>query len=197
MLTNSFTTSTGTVKTISTAIGLTLDVLPTDVVLPKLFLTTYFVSMSVKADMNAIITLIPVTTKLTRSVSIGANVVATVVINKTCFKSGLSFVSSAAMMTARARGYGVDSGFHIGSLVMMPTTIVMLTVCTIVNVNLRTPASVPRMRCVGMLPCLMMLIATITNVGIVTILAVKALLYNIVNVDYRLLNTTKNCSLFN
>lgn len=145
VLTNTFTRDTGRVNTVSTAIGLALRVLPSGLLLTKVFVTTYFVSLSVKADMKAVITLAPITMKLTRGARVTLPFVITIIIKKSFFKSGLSFVSSAAVTSAGARRYIVHSGFEMGSLVIIPTTVVILNVCVFRKLSVATPA---RMRAV-------------------------------------------------
>lgn len=145
VLTKTFTRDTGRVNTVSTAMGLALRVLPSGLLLTNVFVTTYFVSLSVKADMKAVITLAPMTIKLTRGANVSLPCVITVIIKNSFFKSGLSFVSSAAVTSAGARSYIVESGFHIGFVVIMPTTLVVLNVCVFRKLSISTP---PRMRAV-------------------------------------------------
>lgn len=146
VLTKTFTRDTGRVKTVSTAMGLALRVLPSGLLLTNVFLTSYFVSLSVNADMNAVITLAPITVKLTRGAKVSLPFVMTIMINNSFFNSGLSFVSSAAVTSAGARKYIVHSGFQIGSVVIMPTTLIMLNVCVFRKLSISTPPLIRRVR---------------------------------------------------
>lgn len=91
-----------------------LDLVPTEFSISILFVITYFISITVKASIKAVALLAPVTMTISATSKFSLTFYITSIVKKTVFKSGLSFVSSAAVTTYGNRKYRVGSGFERG-----------------------------------------------------------------------------------
>ncbi len=131
---------------IEATVGLTLRVLPANMVLAGLFLASCLVSISIGTSVGTIVALTP-----------GDN---------------LSFISDTTVAATRTQGCKMSDKFRANSFVVMPAAVVVLVVYVVMGSSMPEVGEQPPVDWLRVLPYLVVLVAAVMGMNVMAVLAI-------------------------
>ena len=101
------------IGSVEATVNLTIAVLPSQFLLPGLFIATCFVSLSIGTSVGTVVALTPFATQLAESTGLDMAFVVAVVIGGSFFGDNLSFISDTTIAATRSQGCKMNDKFKV------------------------------------------------------------------------------------
>lgn len=114
------------IGSVDATVNLTMAVLPSQFLIPGLFLATCFVSLSIGTSVGTVVALTPFATQLAESTGLDMAFVVAVVIGGSFFGDNLSFISDTTIAATRSQGCKMNDKFKMNLWIAGPAAIFTL-----------------------------------------------------------------------
>ncbi len=114
------------IGSVEATVNLTMAVLPSQFLIPGLFLATCFVSLSIGTSVGTVVALTPFATQLAESTGLDMAFVVAVVIGGSFFGDNLSFISDTTIAATRSQGCKMNDKFKMNLWIAGPAAIFTL-----------------------------------------------------------------------
>lgn len=174
ILAGAFTESAKAIGAIDASVQLILNVLPSSLLLPGLFLTSCIISLSIGTSVGTIVALVPIALSFSEQVGIGSAHLCAVVAGGTFFGDNLSFISDTTIAATRTQGVSMQDKFKINFIIVLPAALVTLGIYTYQGLNLSSITPSVETNWWLILPYIIVIITALlgTNVLLVLILGI-------------------------
>lgn len=174
ILAGAFTEGAKAIGAIDASVQLILNVLPSSLLLPGLFLTSCIISLSIGTSIGTIVALVPIALSFSEQVGIGSAHLCAVVAGGAFFGDNLSFISDTTIAATRTQGVSMQDKFKINFIIVLPAALVTLGIYTYQGLNLSSITPSVETNWWLILPYIIVIITALlgTNVLLVLILGI-------------------------
>lgn len=170
VLAGAFAASAKAIGCIDSTVGLMLRIVPENMILPGLFLTTCFVSMAIGTSVGCIVALVPIAAGLAAATHSSTAMFAGVVVGGAFFGDNLSFISDTTIAATTSQQCKMADKFRANSWLAFPAAVVILVLYAITGRHISTPPTLPDVDPLKVLPYLTVLIAAMAGLNVMTVL---------------------------
>ena len=157
---------------IEATVGLTLRVLPGNMVLAGLFLASCLVSLSIGTSVGTIVALTPIAAGISHAADLSLPLVTALVVGGSFFGDNLSFISDTTVAATRTQGCKMSDKFRANSFVVMPAAVVVLVVYVVMGSSMPEVGEQPPVDWLRVLPYLVVLVAAVMGMNVMAVLAI-------------------------
>ena len=157
---------------IEATVGLTLRVLPANMVLAGLFLASCLVSISIGTSVGTIVALTPIAAGISHAADLSLPLVTALVVGGSFFGDNLSFISDTTVAATRTQGCKMSDKFRANSFVVMPAAVVVLVVYVVMGSSMPEVGEQPPVDWLRVLPYLVVLVAAVMGMNVMAVLAI-------------------------
>lgn len=157
---------------IEATVGLTLRVLPGNMVLAGLFLASCLVSVSIGTSVGTIVALTPIAAGISQAADLSLPLVTALVVGGSFFGDNLSFISDTTVAATRTQGCKMSDKFRANSFVVMPAAVVVLVVYVVMGSSMPEVGEQPPVDWLRVLPYLVVLVAAVMGMNVMAVLAI-------------------------
>lgn len=157
---------------IEATVGLTLRVLPGNMVLAGLFLASCLVSVSIGTSVGTIVALTPIAAGISHVADLSLPLVTALVVGGSFFGDNLSFISDTTVAATRTQGCKMSDKFRANSFVVMPAAVVVLVVYVVMGSSMPEVGEQPPVDWLRVLPYLVVLVAAVLGMNVMAVLAI-------------------------
>ena len=161
VLAGAFASSAKSIGCIDSTVGLMLRVVPEDMILPGIFLTTCFVSMSAG---------LATATDSSLPLFVG------VVVGWAFFGDNLSFISDTTIAATTSQDCKMADKFKANSWLAFPAAAIILIVYGLIGRDISTPPSLPNVDAIKIVPYLTVLVAAVSGLNVMIVLTLGIIL---------------------
>ena len=161
----------GTFATLAKEIGatkatveFTLSVLPSNFLMPGLFLASCFVSMAIGTSVGTVVALVPVAMGVAAQTGSSQPMFVALVVGGAFFGDNLSFISDTTIAATRTQGCNMRDKFRVNLWLTLPAAIVILGLYVAIGMNIEAVS--PAMPHDWWLVCPYMLVILLAVMGI-------------------------------
>lgn len=176
VLAGAFASSAKSIGCIDSTVGLMLRVVPENMILPGIFLTTCFVSMSIGTSVGCIVALVPIAAGLATATGSSLPLFVGVVVGGAFFGDNLSFISDTTIAATTSQDCNMADKFKANSWLAFPAAIIILIVYAFAGHDISTPPSIPNIDAIKIVPYLTVLVAAIAGLNVMIVLTIGILL---------------------
>ena len=180
VLAGAFANSAKEMGSIDATVNLTMSFLPANMILPGLFLASCFISLSVGTSVGTIVALVPISTGLALSTGSSAAILAAVVTGGAFFGDNLSFISDTTIVSTQTQQCRLSDKFRVNAFIVVPAAVVIMIVYILMGQGIATPAQVPDVQLVKVLPYLVVLVCAIFGMNVMAVLTIGIALTGII-----------------
>lgn len=138
ILAGAFSSLAKGIGSIDATVELTLSVLPASMVMPGLFLTACFISMSIGTSVGTIVALTPFAVEAAHVTGIDTAAMVAVVLGGSFFGDNLSFISDTTIAATRSVGVKMNDKFRTNLRIVLPAALAVLVVYAVQGANLHS-----------------------------------------------------------
>lgn len=177
ILSGAFSALANAIGAVDATVAATTALLPSWALLPGLFVTACFISMSIGTSVGTIVALTPLAAQMAAAAGIDVAAMVAIVLGGSFFGDNLSFISDTTVAATRTQHVAMADKFRANLRIVLPAAIVCLAIYTAIGIDIgNTPtAALPALQAghwLLMLPYLIVIVAAACGVNVIIVLAV-------------------------
>lgn len=180
ILAGAFAASAKQMGSIDATVNLTLNILPSNMLLPGLFLASCFVSLSIGTSVGTIVALTPIASGLAHSTGADVAMMTAVVVGGSFFGDNLSFISDTTVVATSTQGCRMSDKFRVNSFIAVPAALVVLAIYIFTAAQVQAPTNVPDVEYLKVLPYLVVLVVAVFGLHVMAVLTLGLFLTGII-----------------
>ena len=165
---------------VDATVNLTLQLLPSNLILAGMFIAACFISLSMGTSVGTIVALVPVATGITEHTYLSLPLIVAAVVGGALFGDNLSFISDTTVVATQTQGCRMKDKFRVNSLIVAPAVFVVLAIYAVMGWNCAAPAHVGEVSYVRVIPYLAVLVTAICGLNVMAVLVTGILLCGII-----------------
>lgn len=183
VMAGAFAHSAKTMGSIDATVALTLDLLPSEMLLAGLFLASCFISISIGTSVGTIVALVPIAAALAHSTDTSVAMMTAVVVGGSFFGDNLSFISDTTVVATQTQGCKMSDKFRVNAFIVVPAAIVILLLYLVLGQGIASPTNVPDVQYLKVIPYIVVLICAIMGMNVMAVLTIGLALTGIIGIS--------------
>ena len=180
VMAGAFAASAKEMGSIDSTVNLTLSLLPGNMILAGLFIAACFISISIGTSVGTIVALTPIAAGLASSTGANTALLTAVVVGGAFFGDNLSFISDTTIVATQTQHCRMSDKFRVNLYLTPPAAILILMVYIFMGANIQSPAEVPEVEYVKVLPYLVVLVSAAFGMNVMAVLTLGLLMTGII-----------------
>ena len=180
VMAGAFAASAKEMGSIDSTVNLTLSLLPGNMILAGLFIAACFISISIGTSVGTIVALTPIAAGLASSTGANTALLTAVVVGGAFFGDNLSFISDTTIVATQTQHCRMSDKFRVNLYLTLPAAILILMVYIFMGANTQSPAEVPEVEYVKVLPYLVVLVSAAFGMNVMAVLTLGLLMTGII-----------------
>ena len=180
VMAGAFAASAKEMGSIDSTVNLTLSLLPGNMILAGLFIAACFISISIGTSVGTIVALTPIAAGLASSTGANTALLTAVVVGGAFFGDNLSFISDTTIVATQTQHCRMSDKFRVNLYLTLPAAILILMVYIFMGANIQSPAEVPEVQYVKVLPYLVVLVSAAFGMNVMAVLTLGLLMTGII-----------------
>ena len=176
VMAGAFAHSAKQMGSIDATVNLTLSLLPSNMILPGLFVAACFISLSIGTSVGTIVALTPIATGLAASTGASIPLLTAVVVGGAFFGDNLSFISDTTIVATTTQHCRLSDKFRVNLYITLPAAFIILIVYLVMGTSIQSPKEVPAVEFVKVIPYLVVLVAAAFGMNVMAVLTLGILL---------------------
>ncbi len=182
ILAGAFASSAKEMGSIDNTVNLTLAYLPPDMLMAGIFLASCFISISIGTSVGTVVALVPIASGLASSTGMSVAMMSAVVVGGAFFGDNLSFISDTTVVATQTQGCKMSDKFRANLFLAAPAAIMVFLLYMIIGSNAGTPASVPDVDFLKVMPYLVVLVMAAAGLNVLTVLTIGIMLTGMIGI---------------
>ena len=183
VMAGAFAHSAKTMGCIDATVALTLDLLPSEMLLAGLFLASCFISISIGTSVGTIVALVPIAAALAHSTDTSVAMMTAVVVGGSFFGDNLSFISDTTVVATQTQGCKMSDKFRVNAFIVVPAAIVILLLYLVLGQGIASPTNVPEVQYLKVIPYIVVLVCAIMGMNVMAVLTIGLALTGIIGIS--------------
>lgn len=174
ILAGAFAQSAKDIGAIDATVNLTLQLLPSNLLLAGIFLAACFISLSIGTSVGTIVALVPVVAGIADKTGMDMPFMTAIVVGGAFFGDNLSFISDTTIAATRTQGCAMRDKFRSNFLIVLPAALLVLGWYIFKGMNLTSVQETTQVEWIKVIPYLIVLLTAFLglNVALVLILGI-------------------------
>ena len=180
VLAGAFAASAKEMGSIDATVNLALTALPSDLLLPGLFVAACFISVSIGTSVGTVVALVPIAVGIGQSTHTSIPLMAAVIVGGAYFGDNLSFISDTTVVATQTQGCKMSDKFKVNSQIVAPAAIIVLVIYTLMGLSLQAPPQVPSVQWIKVIPYIAVLVIALMGMNVMAVLTIGIALCGII-----------------
>lgn len=182
VLAGAFSQSAKGMGAIDTTVNLALNILPPSLILPGLFVTACFVSISIGTSVGTVVTLVPIAAGIAAQTNSNVALMTAVIVGGAYFGDNLSFISDTTVVATQTQGVRMKDKFKVNLLIVIPAVVIVLAVYTFMGVGMHSPTHIGETNLLKVIPYLAVLVTAVCGMNVMAVLVIGITLCGIIGI---------------
>lgn len=182
VLAGAFSQSAKGMGAIDTTVNLALNILPPSMILPGLFVTACFISISIGTSVGTVVTLVPIAAGIATQTNSNVALLTAVIVGGAYFGDNLSFISDTTVVATQTQGVRMKDKFKVNLMIVVPAVVVVLAVYAFMGFGMQAPTHVGQTDLLKVIPYLAVLVTAVCGLNVMAVLVLGIALCGIIGV---------------
>lgn len=182
ILAGAFASSAKAMGSIDATVNLTLNLLPSHMIMAGIFVAACFISLSVGTSCGTIAALVPIATGLADETGLPVALLTAVVIGGSLFGDNLSFISDTTVVATQSQGCKMNEKFKANIRIVTPAAIITFIIYLIMGSGTSVSQATHDVNWLLVLPYIVVLITAISGINVMLVLTIGSLLTGIIGI---------------
>lgn len=176
VLAGAFAQSAKDIGAIDATVNLTLQLLPSNLLLAGFFIAACFISLSIGTSVGTVVALVPVIAGIAEKTDMNMAFMTAIVVGGAFFGDNLSFISDTTIAATRTQGCGMRDKFKVNFRIVLPAALVVLGLYVYKGFGVDVPHEAYPIEWAKVIPYLVVLLTAFMgfNVALVLLLGIIA-----------------------
>lgn len=182
VLAGAFSQSAKGMGAIDTTVNLALNVLPPSLILPGLFVTACFISISIGTSVGTVVTLVPIAAGIATQTNSNVALLTAVIVGGAYFGDNLSFISDTTVVATQTQGVRMKDKFKVNLMIVVPAVVIVLAVYAFMGFGMQAPTHVGQTDLLKVIPYLAVLVTAVCGLNVMAVLVLGIALCGIIGI---------------
>lgn len=182
VLAGAFSQSAKGMGAIDTTVNLALTILPPSMILPGLFVTACFISISIGTSVGTVVTLVPIAAGIATQTNSNVALLTAVIVGGAYFGDNLSFISDTTVVATQTQGVRMKDKFKVNLMIVVPAVVIVLAVYAFMGFGMQAPTHVGQTDLLKVIPYLAVLVTAVCGLNVMAVLVLGIALCGIIGV---------------
>lgn len=182
VLAGAFSQSAKGMGAIDTTVNLALNILPPSMILPGLFVTACFISISIGTSVGTVVTLVPIAAGIATQTNSNVALLTAVIVGGAYFGDNLSFISDTTVVATQTQGVRMKDKFKVNLMIVIPAVVVVLAVYAFMGFGMQAPTHVGQTDLLKVIPYLAVLVTAVCGLNVMAVLVLGIALCGVIGV---------------
>ena len=176
VLAGAFAASAKEMGSVDATVNCALRFLPSNMLLPGLFIAACFISLSIGTSVGTIVALVPIAATMAHTIGADIPLLTAIIVGGAYFGDNLSFISDTTVVATQTQGCKMSDKFKVNAFIVVPAAIAILLVYFYMGYGLKVPPLTKNVEYLKILPCLAVLITAIAGMNVMAVLTIGVIL---------------------
>lgn len=172
ILAGAFAQSAKDIGAIDATVNLTLQLLPSNLLLAGIFLAACFISLSIGTSVGTIVALVPVVAGIADKTGMNMAFMTAIVVGGAFFGDNLSFISDTTIAATRTQGCAMRDKFRSNFLIVLPAALLVLGWYIFKGMNLTIVQETTQVEWIKVIPYLIVLLTAFLGLNVALVLII-------------------------
>ena len=182
ILAGAFATSAKAMGAVDATVSMTLQVLPSSMLLPGIFLAACFISLAIGTSVGTIVALTPVATGIAQQSDMSLAMMVAIVVGGAYFGDNLSFISDTTIAATQTQGCRMRDKFRTNLRLVLPIAIIVLLAYYMMGRGIVITHDIQQFNGWKVIPYLAVIITAVCGLNVMTVLLLGLLLTAIIGI---------------
>jgi Na+/H+ antiporter NhaC len=182
VLAGAFAASAKSIGAIDATVNLALNYLPTEMIMPGLFLAACFISISIGTSVGTVVALVPIAAGIAMSTGNSIPLMTATIVGGAYFGDNLSFISDTTVVATQTQGCRMSDKFRVNAQIVIPAAIIVLIIYSIIGSGTQQPPEIAKVEWIKVIPYFIVLITAILGKNVMAVLSLGLLLCGIIGI---------------
>lgn len=182
VLAGAFSQSAKGMGAIDTTVNLALNILPPSMILPGLFVTACFISISIGTSVGTVVTLVPIAAGIATQTNSNVALLTAVIVGGAYFGDNLSFISDTTVVATQTQGVRMKDKFKVNLMIVVPAVVVVLAVYAFMGFGMQAPTHIGQTDLLKVIPYLAVLVTAVCGLNVMAVLVLGIALCGVIGV---------------
>ncbi|MGN0282205.1 MAG: Na+/H+ antiporter NhaC family protein [Prevotella sp.] len=170
ILAGAFANSAKAMGSIDATVALTLNLLPSSMILAGLFIAACFISLSIGTSVGTIVALTPIAAGVAESLGANIPLLTAVIVGGSFFGDNLSFISDTTITATSTQGCKLSDKFRVNSFLAFPAALLVLILYSFMGSELSGEQSGGNVDILKVVPYIVVLVTAIFGMNVMAVL---------------------------
>lgn len=170
VLAGAFANSAKIAGCVDDTVNFTLNVLPDSMVMPGLFLSACFISLSIGTSVGTIVALVPIAAGLANTIGSDVASMVAIIVGGSFFGDNLSFISDTTIVATNTQKCRMSDKFLVNSYIAIPAALVVLLLYIYLGQGMHTHRDIVDVNYFNMLPYIIVIVTALCGLNVVVVL---------------------------
>ena len=183
VLAGAFANSAKAIGAVDATVNTMLSLLPSNMVLPGLFIATCFISLSIGTSVGTIVALVPIASGLAQTMLLDVALLTAVVVGGAFFGDNLSFISDTTIAATSTQGCKMNDKFRVNFFITLPAAIITLALYVFLGQEMQPLVNVHGINYLKILPYIAVLSTAIAGMNVMLVLTIGLAITGVIGFD--------------
>ncbi len=192
LLAGAFYSVAGSMHAVDTIVAFGLNILPSSLVLPGLFVIGCILSFSMGTSMGTVTALMPIGVEIAQQTGVNVALVAGIVVGGAMFGDNLSFISDTTIAATRTQEVEMKDKFKANILMVLPAVIINIILLLFVHIDTSAVTGTEGMNLINILPYIVIIVLSLIGMHVIPVMGIgilTGLLIGLLHGDFTFLET--------
>lgn len=183
LLAGAFSNVAKTMGGVDSTVNLSLSILPSNLLVPGLFIIACFISVSMGTSVGTIAALAPIGLGIAQKTGIPVSLVIGAVVGGAMFGDNLSMISDTTIAAVRTQGCELKDKFKVNFLIVLPAAIITVILLAVITSGyIAIPNQNYEYELIKVLPYILVLVGALCGVNVFALLGSGVLFAGIIGI---------------
>ena len=175
ILAGAFATLANKVGAVEATVNLALTFLPSQMIIPGLFMAACFISIAIGTSVGTVVALTPLAVQMAESGGVSVPFFVAITLGGAFFGDNLSFISDTTIAATRTQGCQMRDKFRTNLRIVLPAAVITLAVYIIIGAEVPDMTPATRANYWLVLPYLLVIVTALMGINVTVVLAMGIL----------------------
>ncbi len=182
ILAGAFAASAKAMGAVDSTVALTLHLLPSELLLPGIFVAACFISLAIGTSVGTIVALTPVAVGVAQQSDVALPLMVAIVVGGAYFGDNLSFISDTTISATQTQGCQMRDKFRTNLRLVLPVALVMLVAYWAIGRGIVVPQQLPDYSWLKVIPYLAVIVTAVVGLNVMVVLLIGIVLTAVIGI---------------
>lgn len=182
VLAGAFANSAKEMGSIDAMVNFTLNALPSNLLLPGIFLAACLISLSIGTSVGTIVALIPIAVGIAQNTGVSLPLMAGIVVGGSFFGDNLSFISDTTVAATNTQGCRMKDKFLVNIYIVLPAAIAIIAIYTFLGFGVASTHNPSAIQYLNILPYILVIVTAIFGMNVMAVLTIGIAMTGIIGI---------------